>query len=78
MDIIEAPWMYEPSGEIKKIISSSKKCPIFSHEYRPHIEYFVNKTKQEEEIYLEWEFTPLNKAWMTLEGIKKYRSWKNK
>jgi len=46
----------------EKLISSSKKCQAFAHEYRPHVEYFVNTTKQEVEMYLEWEFTPLNKA----------------
>jgi len=29
-------------------------------------------------MYPDWEFIPLNKAWMELEEIRKYRNWKNK
>jgi len=29
-------------------------------------------------MYLEWEFTPLNKSWMALEGVRKYKNWENK
>lgn len=34
LDMAKAPWMYDPSRKIKKIIRSSKKCPAFAHEYR--------------------------------------------
>jgi len=62
LDMAKAPWMYDPLGEMKKIIRSSKKHPAFTHEYRPHVKYFVNKIEQEVEMYPKWEFTPLNKA----------------
>lgn len=47
----------------------------FGHEPRPHIEYFLNKTEQEAKASLEWEFGILDKAWLVLEGVKKYRIW---
>jgi len=66
LDMSKAPWMYDTLRVVIKIISSSKKCPSFAHEYRPHVEYFVNKIEQEIEMYTEWEFTPLNEAWMMI------------
>ena len=35
--------MYDPMGDIKIIIKSNKKNLIFSHEARPHVEYFANQ-----------------------------------
>lgn len=32
LDSVDAPWMYDPTSDIKKIIKSNKKCPKFSHE----------------------------------------------
>jgi len=42
LDMADSPWVYDPSGEVTKIIKSNKKHPTFSHEPRSHIEYFVN------------------------------------
>lgn len=62
LDMVEAPWMYDPSGEITKIIKSNKKCLTFSHEHKPHVEYLANQTKQEAETSPKWEFGTLNKS----------------
>jgi len=35
--------MYDPLGEMKKMIKSGKKCPALTHEHRPHVDYFVNQ-----------------------------------
>lgn len=75
---LELPWMYEPVGEFSKIIKANKKGPKFSHEARPYIEYFVDQTQQESEASLKWEFGILDKVWMALEGIKKYRLWETR
>ena len=44
LEMVDAPWMYEPLEEVSKFISSNKKHPTFVHEPRHHVEYFVNKT----------------------------------
>ena len=43
--MVEVPWMYDPSEEMNQVIRSSKKCLAFVYESRPHVQYFVNKTK---------------------------------
>lgn len=71
----DSPWSYDPPREIKNIIRLNKKFLAFTHEPRPHVEYFVNQFEQEFEASLEWEIRALNKAWLTLKSIKKYRNW---
>jgi len=45
LDMVEDPWMYDHSREVIRVIRSRKKCSAFVHESRPHVEFFVNKTK---------------------------------
>lgn len=70
--------MYDPIGECIEIIKANKKCPMFSYEVYPHIEYITNHTEQEDEASPKWEFGILDKGWMALEGLKKYRIWETK
>lgn len=70
--------MYDPMGEFKRIIKANKKCTIFNHESRAHIEYLFNKKDREVEASPEWEFCMLDKEWLALKGVKKYRVWEIK
>lgn len=78
LDMVNSPWVYNPLGKIMKIIKSNKKHPYFFHEPRSHIEYFVNQYEQEVDASPKWEFRILDKARLTLEGIKKYINWEVK
>lgn len=70
--------MYDSIGEFIKIVKANKKCLIFNHESRPHIEYFTNQSEQEGEALLEWEFCIIDKTWLALKVVKKYRIWKKR
>jgi len=52
--------MYDPMGDITKVIKSNKKCPMFGHKPQSHIEYFVNQIEKEAKESLEWEFRILD------------------
>lgn len=43
LDKVELPWMYDPMGELTRIVKANKKCPTFNHESRLHIMYFANQ-----------------------------------
>lgn len=78
LEKLELQWMYDPIGEFTIIVKVNKKFLVFNHEAQPHIEYFSNQTKKKFEASPEWDICILDKAWMSLEGVKKYRLWETK
>lgn len=71
LEMVDSPWMYYPPREITKNVKSNKKRLAFSHEPRPHVEYFINQTEQEAKESSKCKFGTLNKSWLTLEHINK-------